>query len=355
MSKLGLPGVAGMMVGPAVKENNGSSHCSSHGLLAYGAGSSIVIVDVRSMQLVTVLPMPSPGSTVFMPAPFVTSVQWTPEGLQRDLTQESPTAHLRLAVGDKQGRIAIWNVGTGEISTWLSLDPDRGKLGIQDMCWVYGQPWSLIAIHGQSLVSLWDLSTGRSIWRLDASPEVLGCIKCDPFDARQVCIIGSKGLVLSLHIAGMSDLDVIVKRYQLTIVEERGTNSTTAAGKGGGGTSDRDSGKDGGSVSGAGSSVVVNQSSVPLAGYHVKCLFSTISRGILYIMFPRELFVFDLQFGTMLSNVGLPRGCGKLLELVAVVDGDVLYCAHVDGKLTAWRRKGCVYLSRFPILFIHTV
>eukprot|EP00250_Pteridium_aquilinum_P015429 c22572_g1_i1 orf=475-4656(+) len=340
MPKFGLPGVAGMLVGPAVKENSGSCHCSSHGLLAYGAGSSIVIVDVRSMQLVTVIPMPSPGSTAFMPAPFVTSVQWTPEGLQRDLTQESSTAHLRLAVGDKQGRIAIWNVGTGEINTWLSLEADRGKLGIQDMCWVCGQPWSLIAIHGSSLVSLWDTNTGRSIWRLDATPEILGCIKCDPFDARQVCVVGSKGLVLSLHIAGMPELDVIVKRYKLSIVEERGNNSMAAAGKGIGGGGDRDSGKDGGSVSGAGSSAVVNQTSPFLAGNNIKCLFSNTSRGILYIMFPRELFVFDLQFGTVLSNAGLPRGCGKFLDLVAVVDGDVLYCVHTDGKLTAWKRKG---------------
>lgn len=342
MSKLGLPGVAGMLVGPAAKENSGSSHCSSHGLLAYGAGSSIVILDVRSMQLVTVLPMPSPGSTAFLPAPFVTALQWTPEGLPRDLTQESPTAHLRLAVGDRQGRIAIWNVGTEEINTWLSLEVDRGKLGIQDICWVYGQPWLLIAIHGASIVSLWDTSTGRSIWKLDASPEVLGCIKFDPFDARQVCIVGSKGLVLSVYIGGLSELDISVSRHQLSIVEERGNGSLASAGKGGGGSGDRDSGKDGGSVSGIshlGSSAVVNPALALVPGNNIRCLFSTTSRGILYIMFPRELFVFDLQFGTVLSNAGLPRGCGKLLDLVAVVDGDVLYCAHVDGKLTAWIRK----------------
>ncbi|MCO5554087.1 hypothetical protein L7F22_007613 [Adiantum nelumboides] len=346
MSKLGLPGVAGMLVAPAVRENNGSCHCSSHGLLAYGAGSSIVIVDVRSMQLVTVLPMPSPGTTAFQPAPFVTSVQWTPEGLQRDLTLESPTAHLRLAVGDKQGRIALWNVGTGEISTWLGLEAERGKLGIQDMCWVYGQPWSLIAIHGNSLISLWDTNTGRSIWRLDATPEVLGCVKCDPFDARQVCVIGSKGLVLSLHIGGILGVDVMVKRYQLNVAEEGGNSVVPASGKVNGGSTDRDLGRDGGNATCASSSAVVNQISAPLMGNNIKCLFSTNSRGIMYIMFPREFFVFDLEFGTMLSNAGLPRGCGKLLELVAV-EGDVLYCAHKDGRLTAWRKKGCVLFLLF--------
>ncbi|KAH7442491.1 hypothetical protein KP509_03G091500 [Ceratopteris richardii] len=339
LPQLGLPGVAGMLVAPAVKENNGSCHCSSHGLLAYGAGSSIVIIDVRSMQLVTVLPMPSPGTTAFQPAPFVTSVQWTPEGLQRDLTQESPISHLKLAVGDKQGRISIWNISTGEICTWLGFEGERAKLGIQDMCWVGGQPWFLIVIHGPSLISLWDTSSGRSVWRLDATPEILGCIKCDPFDARQVCVIGSKGLVLSLQITGLSEVDVVVKQYQLNILEERVSSAVSVSVKSNGGSADRDSGKDAVSGSSAGSSTTANQTSGSLVGNNPKCLFSTNSRGILFIMFPREFFVFDLQFGTMLSSSGLPRGCGKLLELIAV-DGDILYCAHMDGRLTVWRKKG---------------
>ena len=210
-SKFGLPGVAGMLVGPAVKENNGSSHCSSHGLLAYGAGSSIVIVDVRSMQIVTVLPMPCPGTTAAQAAPFVTALQWTPEGLQRDLADESLTSNLHLAVGDRQGRIAIWNVRCGEVIMWLSLEADKGRLGIQDICWVYGKPWLLLSIHGTSLISVWDTTTGRSIWRLDASPEILTCVKRDPFDARQICIVSSKGLLLSVYIGGLLELDISVK------------------------------------------------------------------------------------------------------------------------------------------------
>jgi WD40 repeat protein len=344
--RFGFPGVAGMLVGPAAKENNGSSHCSSHGLLAYGAGSSIVIVDVRSMQLVTVLPMPCAGSTAFQAAPFVTAIQWNPEGLQSDLLGESATSNLRLAVGDRQGRIAIWNVANGEISTWLSLEADKGRLGIQDVCWVYGQPWLLLAIHGTSLVSLWDTATGRSIWRLDASPEVLSCVKCDPFDARQVCIVSAKGLLLSIYIGGLLEFDISVKRHQLNVAEERGgSTSISGAGKGSNTTITGDVGKDG--VSGLGMSYSANSagtSQTLLSGNNSRCLFSTTSRGILYITFPRELFVFDLRFGAVLSNSGLPRGCSRFLDLVANADGDVLYCAHADGKLTAWLRKQWVLL-----------
>lgn len=336
MAVLGLPGVAGMLVGPASKENGGSSDCSSHGLLAYGAGSSIVILDIRSMQLVTILPMPSPGSTAFLPAPFVTAIRWIPEGIQRDLTQEFSKAHLRLAVGDRQGRIAIWNVGSGEVTTWLTLEADKGKLGIQDLTWVYGNPWVLIAIHGTSMVAIWDTSSARCIWRFDASPEILGCISCDPFDSRQACVIGLKGVILSIYLGGLLEADITLKRYQLSVAEER---TVAASGKGVGALADRDPGsKEGGNASG-GTFGVQNPALALSPGNNTKCLFSPTSRGILYIMFPREIFVFDLQFGNPLSNVGLPRGCGKLLDLVAVVDGEILYCAHVDGKLTAWKKK----------------
>jgi uncharacterized cupin superfamily protein len=67
------------------------------------------------MQLVVVLPMPALKVSPLLPAPFVTAVQWDPEGIQRDVTQDvSSTAHLQLAAGDRHGRIAIWDVAAGE-------------------------------------------------------------------------------------------------------------------------------------------------------------------------------------------------------------------------------------------------
>lgn len=327
-------GAGAVLPAPASKENGGASHCSSHGLFAYAAGSSVVVIDVRSMQLVSVLPMPAPRSTPSSSAPYVTAVQWTPEGVTRDLTNDGQSMHLRLAAGDRQGRIAIWDVGLGEVVTWLGVEQEKNRLGVQDVRWVFGHPWLIMAIHGPSLVALWDPGSGRCLWKFDAAPEVLAFMRCDPWDARQVCLLGLKGLLLSIFIAGPADGEVSVKQYPLGTIEERSTTGSAAG-------SDREkAGKDGssgGSSSGSSSAGAPALASAP--GVYVRCLFSERTKGLLYIMHPREIIVFDLHFFLPLGSTGMPRGCGKLLDLFALVDDEIIYCAHIDGKISAWRRK----------------
>ncbi|BFI33782.1 hypothetical protein AXG93_59s1230 [Marchantia polymorpha subsp. ruderalis] len=309
-------GAGGMIAGPGSKDNGGSAHCSAHGLLAYGAGSCVVVVDVRSMQLVVVLPMPSARTSPMLPAPFVTALQWIPECMSRDLTQEASTSHLRLAVGDRQGRVAIWDTAMKDIVIWLNLESEKGRLGIQDLCWVFGQPWLLAVIHGPSVLVIWDPQLARPIWKYDAGTEYLGSIRCDPFDARQVCVVGLKGLILSLLIQGVSDNDVSSKQHSVVVSEER------------------NSGNLGGSSSGSTSAGAPALAAVP--GAIAKAMFSPRTRGLLYLVFAREIIVFDLNFGMTLGTTPMGRGVGKILDVLAVADHDILYCAHQDGKISGW-------------------
>lgn len=73
--------------------------------------------------------------------------------------------------------------------------------------------------------------------------------------------------------------------------------------------------------------------------YTVKFTFSPQWRHIIFVTFPRELVVFDLQYETTLFAAALPRGCAKFLDVLADPNNDLLYCAHLDGKLSIWRRK----------------
>lgn len=73
--------------------------------------------------------------------------------------------------------------------------------------------------------------------------------------------------------------------------------------------------------------------------YMVKFTFSPHWRHIIFVTFPRELVVFDLQYETPLFSAALPRGCAKFLDVLADPNNDLLYCAHLDGKLSIWRRK----------------
>ncbi|KAF8407138.1 hypothetical protein HHK36_006263 [Tetracentron sinense] len=317
-----------MLPGPPSRNNGGSADCSTSGLLAYGAGSSVAVVDSRSMQLVSVLPMPVPSTSSIALAPFVTSLRWTPQPLRRDLlTHEISNSHLLLAVGDRQGRIAIWDFRLKLVLLWMEFDPspsftssDKSKLGIQDLCWIRARAdsWILASINGPSLLALWNTSTGRCIWKYDASPEFFSCIRRDPFDSRHFCVVGLKGFLLSVKVLGDNENDVVIKEIQIPTVSD--SNELQKL--------ERDA------ATGSSSPALAV---FPL--YVVKFSFSPQWRHVLFVIFPKELVVFDLQYETSLSSGGVPRGCGKFLDVLPDPDNDLLYCAHLDGKLSTWRRK----------------
>lgn len=73
--------------------------------------------------------------------------------------------------------------------------------------------------------------------------------------------------------------------------------------------------------------------------YVARFIFSQHWRHILYITFPRELIVFDLQYECVIFASTLPRGIGKFLDVLPDPSNEWIYCAHVDGKLSTWRRK----------------
>ncbi|KAK1265665.1 hypothetical protein QJS04_geneDACA016164 [Acorus gramineus] len=326
--------------GPSGRSNFGCSDTGPSGLLAYGAGSSVVVVDPQSMQLLAVLPMPPPSSSPL--SPFVTSVRWTPQPLPRDplLLDDPSSSHLRLAVGDRQGRIALFDllrspssssstISCGGVHHWLGFDPssDRSRLGIQDLCWIRGGPsassWLIASIHGPSLLALWNAGAARCIWKYNASPDYLSCLRRDPFDQRHLCVLSLRGLLLSLRAHGDSSEDDISLPKEHRIVPPSSDSSAELD------RLEREA-------------TPSNSTGPALAAfplYFVGFCFSPRWRHILLVVFPRELVVFDLHYGTALSSASLPRGCAKFLDCVSDPDADLLYCAHIDGKLSIWRRQ----------------
>ncbi|CAN6455730.1 unnamed protein product [Victoria cruziana] len=337
-----------MLAGPASRNNGGCCDCSSTGLLAYGAGSSVVVVDSRSMQLVCVIPMPPPSSSPLALAPFVTSVRWIPNPLHRDLLSDDPSNaahHLRLAVGDRQGRIGIFDARsrlpllwmetlesassspslTAPTSSSTSSSSSSPKPGIQDLCFV--RPNSdtkvLASLNGSSMLSLWNPSAGRCFWKYDASPEFFSCMRVDPFDSRHLCALGLKGFLLSIKVLGDKEDDVIIKEHQISVSDSSEIQRIE---------------KDAAASNTQISSITPAFAAFPLV--FVKFCFSPHWKHILYAVFPRELLIFDMQYGMALFSTGLPRGCSKFLDVMADIDhNDRLYCAHIDGKISVWRRN----------------
>lgn len=314
-----------VLPGPPSRSNGGSADLSTTGLLVYAAGSSVSIVEIHSMQLVSTISLPPPPATSSQSlSPFVTSVRWSPQPLPNILLSSDSPHHLLLAVGDRQGRISLIDFRS-KSAILVFETSSSSKLGIQDLCWILARPdsWILAAVSGPSLLSLYNTANGRCFFKYDASPEYFSCLRRDPFDNRHLCALGLKGFLLSVKVLGDNDNDVILKELHIRtdISElqklERDPNGTGSSGGGGNGAP-----------------VLAT-----FPTYMARFSFSTHWKHILYVVFPRELVVFDLQYETELSLAALPRGFGKFLDVLADLSTDALHCVHMDGKLSSWRRK----------------
>ncbi|RDY09617.1 WD repeat-containing protein 11, partial [Mucuna pruriens] len=269
--------------------------------------------------LLSSFPIPPPPSSA---APFVTALRWSPLPLNRHLLSSEPSSsHLLLAAADRQGRIALLDFRLKSALLWFDTD---SKQGIQDLCWAQARPdlHLLAAISGPSTLSLYNTSTGRCVWKYDASPEYFSCIRRDPFDSRRICALGLRGFLLSIFLLGDSEDAVVINENQIP------TDSSELL------KLERDAA--------AGSSAaapVASPASAAFPLYSVRFAFSQQWRHILFVTFPRELVVFDLQYETVIFATALPRGCGKFLDVLADPSNEWIYCAHLDGKLSTWRRK----------------
>ncbi|KAJ4839223.1 hypothetical protein Tsubulata_007753 [Turnera subulata] len=317
-----------MLPGPPSRSNFGAADVSSSGLLAFATGSSIAIVDSRSLQLISTIPLPPPPSSPNSLSPFVTSVRWTPLPLRRDLLSTEPSSsHLLLAAADRHGRIALLDSRLRSLVLWLDPDPNP-KSGVQDLCWILSRPdsYALAAISGSSILSLYSTTSSSSSSRLcffkyDASPEYLSCIRRDPFDSRHFCVIGLKGFLLSVKLLGETESEVLLKEHRIRTDATEITKLEKEA------------------AASAGGSQAPTPASAVFPLHNVKLAFSPQWKHILYATFPRELVVYDLKYETELFSAALPRGCSKFLDVLPDPNNELLYCAHIDGRLSVWRRK----------------
>ncbi|KAL5208008.1 hypothetical protein ABZP36_032443 [Zizania latifolia] len=189
--------------------------------------------------------------------------------------------------------MAVWDARSRLVLHWLNLDETRGVApgsggGVQDLCWIHhASGWLLAAIHGPSLLCFWETSNNpRVLWMFDASPEYLSCLRRDPFDARHLCALGLRGFLLSA--IPRPDSDISLQEHRVTcgasdVAELQRLEKEIAA----------------------------PAPSPALAAFPV--------------------FAARFCFS--------PLGFGKFSDVMADPDLDLLYCTHLDGRLSIWKRK----------------
>ncbi|KAL5022239.1 hypothetical protein ScPMuIL_001394 [Solemya velum] len=150
-------------------------------LLAYGCHNFVVVLDPTLVQVVQVLGKHSSN---------VVKVKWARENYQHDLG--SPY-NLRLASGDANGVIIIWDVVQGQSRVEFS----DGNKAIQDMEWLSSQDAShdlLVVLHQPYSLILWNADTGTKLWKKTYT-ETLLTFAFDPFDISNVAFLGQDCIV----------------------------------------------------------------------------------------------------------------------------------------------------------------
>ncbi|KAA6419923.1 MAG: hypothetical protein FRX49_10113 [Trebouxia sp. A1-2] len=303
--------VLGFLPGPVSKINAGAADLLAGELFAYAVSSGVAVVDVHRMQLTCVLHGGHKSAST-------TAVSWAPECFSRD----AATSSLRLASGDNEGRVVVWDVSSGTVIASLE-DPlsaaqspgpvarkaEPGKGGaVRGLAWIMSNPCVLGIVMTSGMFLVWDMQAGSVLWRKDFGAEhALTSIKVDPTDWRHMCLCGAKGSIIVLRLVNLGRDKVEQQTYKVDM-----------------------------------------SSSKP--GDTLRCCFSA-TRDLLYVLLPREVVVFDLEFGQPAASSSLPGSRPPFRDILGcfghqaigkdVTQGgiDLLYCSHQEGSLSVWKRQ----------------
>ncbi|KAL3161421.1 hypothetical protein ABBQ32_010311 [Trebouxia sp. C0010 RCD-2024] len=228
----------------------------------------------------------------------------------------------RLASGDTEGRVLVWDVSSGTVIASLedplaaaqtpgpiARRPEPGKGGaVRGLAWIMSNPCVLAIVLASGMFLVWDMQAASVLWRKDFGLDhALTTIKVDPTDWRHLCLCGSKGSIIVLRLVNLGRDKVEQQSYKVDM-----------------------------------------SSSKP--GDTLRCCFST-TRDLLYVLLPREVVVFDLEFGQPAASSSLPASRPPFRDILGcfghqaigkdVTEGgiDLLCCCHQEGSLSMWRRQ----------------
>ncbi|KAL4422261.1 hypothetical protein ABPG75_008458 [Micractinium tetrahymenae] len=298
--------------GPPGKGNRGAASLHDGQLLAYAAASAVVVVDAQNMTVATTLAGAHRQAAV-------AALAWHPGGGPRE---PRAAAQLRLASGDEEGRVMVWNVNTGAVIAALE-DPwgsafgasgakrpegaPNGRPPVVGLQWATSSPSVLAVLLAPCILILWDYRTGSAVWKKDfgsgPGAEPFTSLQVDPLDRRRLVLCGSKGSFIVLCLMNPASDRVRQQQYQVDI----GTGGTLC------------------------------------------CAFSG-TQDMLFLLLQREIIMFDLKYGQPAASTPVPASRAPLEDLLgcyghaaagkSLRDGgiDVLYCSHRDGSLSVWQR-----------------
>ena len=266
-------------------------HVSFQRLAAFGARSSVVVVDVETLEI---------KQTLDAHPSNVTVTQWSNRALDTNLDDEY---QLRLASGDDKGNVMIWDVLEGSADLHLTDTPAAPVLDLQ---WHPRNPHLLFSLRAPNILALWDCSKGSCCWR--RSFKNIDNIVCIRFNPRPVAMPTADAFLATksgwiYHLADISNVNSpVLLKYKIAGPDQkssfRGMQFTDA---------------------------------------HSGCILFVLSR---------EVIVFDMATQQPVGGFTLERSMADVVSAsLSFSQAELIWVVHEDGRLTVWRAKPPTYLS----------
>ncbi|KAJ8316897.1 hypothetical protein KUTeg_004801 [Tegillarca granosa] len=236
-------------------------------------------------------------------------VKWARENYYHDLG--SPY-NLRLASGDTNGVVIVWDVASGEAKSEFS----DGTKPIQDLEWLVTQDAShdlLIVLHPPYSLILWNADTGTKLWKKSYTESLIS-FSFDPFNPRHVASSNLKSDGSNNSLDRKSSSKNLAKRMSKILVGEGPTKKSA----------DEDS-------------VSVNE--CLQLSYHRAC------RHHLILVYPREILLLDLEINQTVGIISMERSGSPFVQVLPLRQRDALLCLHENGSISARVRRKTNVLS----------
>ncbi|OQR67106.1 WD repeat-containing protein 11-like [Tropilaelaps mercedesae] len=338
----------------------------SHGLVAYGSQSNIVVLDSRGVS--TVQSLQGGGKH------DVTRIRWSRHLHYHDRARPYT---LRLAAADSAGVVTVWNVATGTVKAELA---QPGHKNVIDMHWMAYNDASyplLLVLYESSYLVLWDTERELLVWKKDfireSGGEKFTGFSVDPFSEASITLLTPEHLWLVEDLTPARAPQAPLRRVDVNLPHVPGGTGSQAQTptegprrsrllsgvqamfQGGGGNSSQVNSTSatgvshnhhiggGGGGGGGGDATMGEMEWLPGAfGSLVECqavLHDPAYRDQLLLVFPRHVIVVDLIIQQAIGMAVIERSLAGVFAVRVCRLTGRLVCLHDSGVITVRQRR----------------
>ncbi|KAG7176660.1 WD repeat-containing protein 11-like [Homarus americanus] len=324
--------------GPVSPQNKGALDWGWQGFLAYGAQTTVVVVDPVTLQC---------AQTLTRHRNHVVKVRWRKT---RHYHQLSAPYSLILASADNSGTIIVWEVTRGEVTATLQ----DGNRPIQELEWLGGVDGSehlLAALHPPYSLIIWDTRHNNKLWKKSYT-ENLTAFHFDPFHFNKMAFLCG-GCVLFVEDFSLNKCPssngrkfyVSTPRTSPGKVVNSIPTSTSSTSITDERTSTRIRRKMRELVVGEGKP---KSEDVSQLAECLQLMYHRTVRDQLLLLYTREILVLDLTINQTVGIVVIDRAMSPFSQVLSCWQRDVLFCLHESGSVSAHFRRRLLPVPTSP-------